>query len=63
MGRAVYQVVRDDEDWLVKHETDVAGPYLTKEAAFEAAVAAASASLANGHAIELTVEGGEGRWG
>lgn len=62
MEKAAYHIVRDGEQWVIKTEERVAGPYLTKEAAFEAAVAAADAELAKGKEIELTVEGGEGRW-
>ncbi|WP_374306499.1 hypothetical protein [Methylocella sp.] len=33
---------------VVEHEADVAGPYMTKEAAFEAAVASAGTAIAQG---------------
>lgn len=63
MEKAVYRVVRDGERWVIEHDSEKAGPYETKQAAFEAAVLTAGASLSNGHEIELTVEGGEGGLG
>lgn len=47
---------------VVEHEADVAGPYMTKEAAFEAAVASAGNAIAQGHEVHLKIQGGEGRW-
>ena len=63
MAQAVYEVLRQNErEWIVKHDEDVAGPYVTKEAAFEAAVASAGAAMAQGHEVQLKVQGGAGRW-
>ena len=63
MAKAVYRVVKKAEDWGVEHDDDVSGSYVTKEAAFEAAVAAATLSLGEGHSVEIQVpEGAEGRW-
>ena len=41
--------------WGESHDGEVAGPYVTREAAFEAAVATASLALKQGHAIEVHV--------
>lgn len=47
----------------ILHDDDVSMEYATKEAAFEAAVAAAERSLSEGLEIELFVAGGmEGRF-
>jgi len=42
MGLARYQIVSQGDEWGVLHDGDVRNRYATKEAAFEAAVAAAS---------------------
>jgi hypothetical protein len=52
-----YSIVRVGEEWGVRLGTDVSGSYLTKEAAFEAAVGAASNAIKEGHAITISVEG------
>jgi hypothetical protein len=59
METARYEIVSRDGEWFVLHEggTD-GGPYPTKESAFEVATMAASLSIADGHAIEIRVEGG-----
>jgi hypothetical protein len=69
MAKFVYRVVPEGEKWIVRHEGDFADevvgdsvPYVTKEAAFEAAVAAIANTISKGHAVELSIEGGEGRW-
>lgn len=63
MAKAVYRIVQKTEDWGVEHDGEVAGHYVTKEAAFEAAVAAATLSLGEGLAIEIHApEGAAGRW-
>ena len=55
MGVATYRVVPYDGQWGVEHDGDIAGPYVTREAAFEAAVAPASLALKQGHAVEVSV--------
>lgn len=63
MTVARYQVLPREDHWVVRHDEDVAGPYVTKQAAFEAAVSTAGRAMAEGYAVELTVAGGaEGRW-
>ena len=42
MGLAQYQILPQGDEWGVLHDGDVKNTYATKEAAFEAAVAAAS---------------------
>lgn len=58
METAVYEVVSRGEEWFVLHDGDEAGPYLTKEAAFEAAVGPISLTIADGIPVQLNIEGG-----
>ena len=55
MGLAQYAIVPTDEHWGVLHDGTIEGDYETKEAAFEAAVTAASLSIRDGHEIHITV--------
>jgi len=58
VGFANYKIVGNDGAWQVEHDGRTANTYDTKEAAFEAAVAAASLALREGHEILLAVPGG-----
>jgi phosphotransferase system HPr-like phosphotransfer protein len=49
MGLASYEIVGDAREWQNVYET--------KEAAFEAAVAAASLALRQGHEVRITAPG------
>ena len=55
MGTAVYRIVPREGGWGVAHDGETNGPYKTREAAFEAAVPAASMALKQGHAVEVSV--------
>lgn len=55
MGLAQYAIVPLREQWGVLHDGDVNGEYATKEAAFEAAVAAASLAMRQGHEVHVSV--------
>jgi hypothetical protein len=57
MGRAIYKVVETKDGWGVSHGGSVSGSYMTKEAAFEAAVGPASNAIKDGHAVQISVEG------
>ena len=59
MDTAVYEVVSRGEKWFVLHDGDEAGPYLTKEAAFEAVVPPISLTIQDGLPVQLTIEGGQ----
>jgi hypothetical protein len=59
MGSAVYKILPHQSGWGVSHDGDTVGPYETKEAAFEATVAAASIAMKEGHAVEITAPGRE----
>jgi hypothetical protein len=50
-----YKIVRHDDGWGVLHEGSVWGNYLTKEAAFEAAVAEASNAIKQGYWISIKI--------
>ena len=54
MGMAAYKIIPHESGWGVSHDGDIVGPYATKEAAFEATVAAASIAMKEGHAVEIT---------
>lgn len=55
MGLAAYDIVGADGVWHVEHEGVSRNTYATKEAAFEAAVVAASVAMRQGHAVRVTV--------
>lgn len=51
-----YRVARGSDGWSIKHNGSMEGSYVTKEAAFEAAVAAASGAIRAGEGVLLSVE-------
>lgn len=55
MGLAEYMIVTKGSGWSVLHDGDTTGDYSTKEAAFEAAAAAASLAVREGHEVHLSV--------
>jgi hypothetical protein len=55
MGFASYAIIDTSKGWSVLHDGDVEGEYATKEAAFEAAVAAASLAVREGHEVHVSV--------
>jgi len=59
MGLAQYAIVPIGDQWGVLHDGDVRGEYVTKESAFESAVAAASLAIRQGHEVHLSVPGRE----
>lgn len=63
MGLAQYAIVPLGEKWVVLHDGKTNMEYLTKESAFEAAAAAASLAIREGHEVHVSVparQGGEG---
>lgn len=54
MGLAVYEIVRSAGEWQVRHDGQAKNVYQTKESAFEAAVAAASLALRQGHEVRVS---------
>jgi hypothetical protein len=59
MQEATYNIVKRGRGWGISHDGAISGEYLTKEAALEAAVAAASNAIKRGYGITITVEGSE----
>jgi hypothetical protein len=59
MSVADYQVVANGNAWSVLHDGRMENDYATKEAAFEAAVAAASLAIREGHEIHVSAPGRE----
>jgi hypothetical protein len=57
MGLAEYMIVSKPDGWTVLHDGSAPHNYDTKEAAFEAAVAAASLAIRQGHEVHLSVPG------
>jgi|SRR6185437_6775641 hypothetical protein len=57
MGLAEYMIVSRPEGWTVLHDGTAQHDYETKEAAFEAAVAAASLAIRQGHEVHLSIPG------
>ncbi|MCK1636544.1 MULTISPECIES: DUF2188 domain-containing protein [unclassified Bradyrhizobium] len=60
MGLAEYMIVSEPDGWTVLHDGNAPHRYDTKEAAFEAAVAAASLAMRQGHEIHIGVPGRDG---
>jgi hypothetical protein len=56
MTIANYSIVQQGNGWTVDHDGTLEGDYLTKEAAFEAAAAAASNSIKLGYGVEIRVQ-------
>jgi hypothetical protein len=57
MSFAEYAVVARGRGWAVVHDGNADNEYATKEAAFEAAVAAAGMAMREGHEIRISVPG------
>ena len=57
MGLASYEIVGSAGEWRVSHDGKAENVYETKESAFEAAVAAASLALRQGHEVRVTAPG------
>jgi hypothetical protein len=58
MGLASYEIVGGGGEWRVSHDGKAENVYETKESAFEAAVAAASLALRQGHEVRISVPTG-----
>jgi len=58
MGLAVYGIIGTDAEWRGRHDGKAENIYETKEAAFEAAVAAASLALGQGHDVRVSAPRG-----
>lgn len=57
MGLAEYMIVPQADGWSVLHDGATPNAYGTKEAAFEAAAAAASLAIRQGHEVHISVPG------
>lgn len=57
MGLAAYDIIANGNGWSIRHDETNEGKYDTKEAAFEAAIAAASLAIKQGHEIRVTAPG------
>jgi hypothetical protein len=54
MGIAKYEIFGTEGTWRIRHDGKAENEYATKEAAFEAAIAAASLALREGHEVTVT---------
>jgi hypothetical protein len=61
MGEASYTIVGKKGSWSIDHDGAREGDYVTKEAAFEAAVGAASNAIKEGHSVTIHVPGTDGQ--
>jgi phosphotransferase system HPr-like phosphotransfer protein len=59
MGMASYAVTELGREWTVLHDGEAEGHFETKEAAFEAALAAASLAIRQGHEVHVSAPGNE----
>jgi hypothetical protein len=59
MGLAQYAIISAGDGWSVLHDGSATNDYATKEAAFEAAAAAASLAIREGHEVHLSVPGND----
>jgi hypothetical protein len=57
MGLASYEIIGNAGEWRVTHDGKAENVYQTKESAFEAAVAAASLALRQGHEVRIMAPG------
>jgi hypothetical protein len=55
MGLAEYMIVTKADGWSVLHDGETRNDYATKEAAFEAAVTAATLAIREGHEVRISV--------
>jgi uncharacterized protein (DUF58 family) len=63
MGLANYEIVGAAGEWRVRHDGHAENVYETKESAFEAAIAAASLALRQGHEVRVSAPGSESATG
>jgi hypothetical protein len=59
MGLAAYEIFGAAGEWRNRHDGRAENVYQTKEAAFEAAMAAASLALRPGHEIQISAPASE----
>ena len=58
MGLASYEIIGGGGEWRVRHDGKADNIYHTKESAFEAAAAAASLALRQGHEVRISAPAG-----
>jgi hypothetical protein len=59
MGLAAYKIYGSAGEWRIEHDGKSQNVYQTRESAFEAAVAAASLALRQGHEAAIKVAAGD----
>jgi hypothetical protein len=59
MGLAAYEIFGTAGEWRIRHDGQAQNVYETKETAFEAAIAAASLAMRQGHEIQISAPASE----
>jgi hypothetical protein len=59
MGLAAYEIFGSAGEWRIRHDGKAENVYQTKEAAFEAAMGAASLALRQGHEVRISAPSSE----
>jgi hypothetical protein len=59
MGLAAYEIFGTAGEWRIRHDGHAENVYETKEAAFEAAIAAASLAMRQGHEVQINAPASE----
>ncbi|MCX5571499.1 hypothetical protein [Kaistia nematophila] len=62
MEKLTIEIIAKGEGWIVQHAEANEVVYLTKESAFQGAIAVIDTAMAEGRAIELRIPGGPGRF-
>jgi hypothetical protein len=55
MSETAYRITRSAKSWVIERDGKAEGDYATKEAAFEAAAAAASNAIKDGLGVRISV--------
>jgi hypothetical protein len=56
MSVASFVIVPVEDGWGIDHAHEMTGPYVTREAAFEAAIGPASNAIKNGDEVRIVVK-------
>ena len=57
MTIVTYRIVPSEDGWGIEHDGEISGQYVTKEAAFEAAVQPAANAIKEGLGVAIQVPG------
>ncbi len=57
MGQTIFRIIPEGEQWVFEHDDEKRAEYVSKEAAFEAAVIAAQRAMREGFEVQILVDG------